>query len=123
MNDNRKNYGYWMYNLPLQISPNYETDPIDPDSYLLDREGNKIISGYSVLNYMPRKSSCRELELGELIGDMTREEFLEYSAQHLENLARLMRNAIHDPHASIYYHDEDFILDEDKLAKNIRKPE
>jgi len=123
MNDNRKNFRYWMYNLPLQISPSYETDPEDPDSYLLDDKGKKIISGYSVLNYMPRKSSCIEVDLEELIGDMSREEFLEYSAQHLENLARLMRKGIHEPDTTIYYHDDEFILDEEKLARNIRKPE
>lgn len=115
---------YWSYNLPLQISPNFETCEDDPDSYILDDKGNKKISGYSVVNYMPRKASCCECDLDELLeGTQTREEFLEYAAQHLENLARLMRECIHKPEEYVYYADSGFELDEKKLAENLRKPE
>lgn len=118
-----KNSLYWSYNVPLQISPNYETSSEDSDDYLLDEQGNKKISGYSVVNYMPRKASCCECELDELLGEQSREEFLEYAAQHLENLARLMRESIHDPENYVYYADAGFILDETKLEENLRKPE
>jgi hypothetical protein len=116
---------YWSYNLPLQISPHYQhcDEALDGDTALLDESGKKIIKGYSVINYMPRKNSCSELELEELLEEQSREEFLEYAAQHLENLARLLRECIHDPDKIVYYADEGFVLDEDKLAKNTRKPE
>lgn len=118
------NSSYWAYNVPLQISPNYETCEEDSDTYILDDNGNKKISGYSVVNYMPRKSTCCELDLDELLnGTQTREEFLEYAAQHLENLARLMRECIHNPDEHVYYADAGFELDKEKLEKNLRKPD
>lgn len=47
------NSTYWSFNVPLQISPNYEMCEEDSDTYILDDKGNKKISGFSVLNYMP----------------------------------------------------------------------
>ena len=45
-----------------------------------------------------------ELVLG-VVGEQTREEFFESAALHLENLARLMREAAKDPALRVYYHD------------------
>lgn len=115
---------YWAYNVPLQIMPKFEMCEEDTDSYVLDDKGNKKITGYNVVNYMPRKETCCDCELDELLdGTQSREEFLEYAAQHLENLARLMRECIHNPEMHIYYADAGFELDEKKLAENLRKPE
>lgn len=81
----QKNKLYWAMNLPLQIFPNDDGE------------------GYTVLNYMPRKEQVRSCDLEELLGAQTREEFLESAALHLENLARLMREAITDPTKTVYY--------------------
>jgi hypothetical protein len=40
-----------------------------------------------------------------VVGEQTREEFFESAALHLENLARLMREAAKDPALRVYYHD------------------
>ena len=77
-----KNELYWSYNLPLQFNQ--------------DR----------VLNYMPRKERVEWLELEEVLGEETRQEYFETAAKHFENLARLFREAANDPEAMIYYHDE-----------------
>lgn len=90
-----KNGHYWSLNLPLQVWPKHE-DPNDEESPVV---------GARVLNYMPRKERCESLDLEEVIGDQTREEFFETAALHLENLARLMREAGKDPAMVVYYHD------------------
>lgn len=118
------NSTYWAYNVPVQISPNFEISEEDNDSYVLDENGNKKITGFNVVNYMPRKATCCDCALDELLeGQQSREEFLEYAAQHLENLARLLRESIHNPEMTVYYADHGFVLDEQKLAKNLRKPD
>lgn len=91
-----KNSLYWAYNLPLQVWPNHED---------MDDESSPI-TDYRILNYMPRKERTFEVLLSELLGDQTREEFLETAALHLENLAKLFREAISDPNKCIYYHDD-----------------
>lgn len=90
-----KNGLYWAYNLPLQVWPTRQ----DPD------DDNSPIVGARVLNYMPRKVRCQECDLIELLGEQTREEFFESAALHLENLARLMREAAKDPAMQVYYPD------------------
>lgn len=91
-----KNKLYWAYNLPLQVWPRHR-DPDDEDSPVI---------GWRVLNYMPRKERCEDLDLAEILGEQTREEFFESAARHLENLARLMREAAADTEKHVYYHDE-----------------
>ena len=91
-----KNALYWAYNLPLQVWPKHA----EPD------DENSAITGHTVLNYMPRKERCVSCELEDLLGEQTREEFFESAAIHLENLARLMREAAKDPERRVYYHDE-----------------
>lgn len=91
-----KNKLYWAYNLPLQIWPQHE----NPD------DESSPIFGARIANYMPRKERCCDLDLYEALGDQTREEFFNEAADHLENLARLMREAAADPSLTVYYHDE-----------------
>lgn len=92
----RKNRLYWSFNLPLQVWPEHEDD-----------DENKPIVGCRILNYMPRKERCVLLNLEEVLGEeQTREEFFEDAARHLENLARLFREAKNNPAATVYYHDE-----------------
>lgn len=86
---------YWAYNLPLQVWPKH-ADPEDENSPVI---------GARVVNYMPRKERCCDLDLEEVLGEQTREEFFETAALHLENLGRLMRAAGKDPSAHVYYHD------------------
>ncbi len=90
-----KNQLYWAYNLPLQVWPKH-ADPNDEKSPIV---------GARVLNYMPRKERCDDCDLADLLGEQTREEFFESAALHLENLARLMREAAKDPALLVYYHD------------------
>lgn len=90
-----KNKLYWAYNLPLQVWPKHQ-DPCDEKSPIV---------GARVLNYMPRKERCEDCDLGDLLGEQTREEFFESAAQVLENLARLMREAGKDPALLVYYPD------------------
>ena len=90
-----KNKLYWAYNLPLQVWPRRQ------DS---DDEKSPIV-GARVFNYMPRKERCEDCDLADLLGEQTREEFFESAALHLENLARLMREAAKDPALLVYYHD------------------
>lgn len=90
-----KNSLYWAYNLPLQVWPKHQ----DPDD-----ETSPVV-GARVLNYMPRKERCEDCDLDDLLGEQTREEFFMTAALHLENLARLMREAAADPSKLIYYHD------------------
>jgi hypothetical protein len=99
-----KNRLYWSYNLPLQLWPKHK-NPQDKDSPVVD---------YDVLNYSPRKERVVMCSLDELRGEQTREEYLETAAIHLENLARLFREAIKDEHMVIYYHDEGMENDEEE---------
>lgn len=88
--NHEKNKTYWEFNLPLQVMPAAEGEP------------------ERILNYMPRRSHCQEIELDEeTLGEQTREEFLNTAADHLENLAKLMRRAATDPNYMVYYHDKD----------------
>lgn len=89
-----KNSLYWAFNLPLQVWPKHQNQ---------DDENSPVV-GARVLNYMPRKERCTDCDLDELLGEQTREEFFESAAQHLENLARLMREAGKDPAKHVYYH-------------------
>jgi hypothetical protein len=91
----QKNALYWSYNLPLQVWPRHE-DCEDADSRVV---------GARILNYMPRKERCETVDLAELLGEQTREEYFETAALHLENLARLMRKAAADPSFAVYYAD------------------
>jgi hypothetical protein len=86
---------YWGYNLPLQVWPKH-ADPEDENSPVI---------GARILNYMPRKERCCELELEEVMGEQSREEFFECAALRFENLARLMREAAKNPAMHVYYHD------------------
>lgn len=86
---------YWSFNLPLQVWPEH-ADPEDENSPVI---------GTRIVNYMPRKERCCDLDLEDVQGEQTREEFFETAALHLENLARLMRVAGKDPSAHVYYHD------------------
>lgn len=90
-----ENSRYWAYNLPLQLWPKRE-----------DEEDEGPVTGYRILNYMPRKESCITLDWEEAVEGETREEFLEHAALVLENLARLFRKAKTDPNMHIYYPDE-----------------
>lgn len=90
-----KNRLYWAFNLPLQVWPKHQ-DPEDKSSPVV---------GTHVLNYMPRKERCENIDLEELLGEQTREEFFESAALRLENLARLMRQAGGDATMHVYYHD------------------
>ena len=92
-----KNSTYWSYNLPLQLWAEHGED---------DEAEEGLVVGYRVLNYMPRRERCETLQLEELLGEQTREEFLEQTALTLENLARLFRKAKDDPALNIYYPDE-----------------
>ena len=92
-----KNKLYWAYNLPLQVWPKHEEGE--------DEDASSII-GWRILNYMPRKERVQECDLDEIIEDQTREEFFESAALHLENLARLMREAGKNPALIVYYPDE-----------------
>ncbi len=81
---------YWSYNVPLQFWPASDGSP--------DR----------ILNYSPRKARVSEIDLDEdLLGEQTREQFLNEAAAQLENLAKLMRIAASDPRKHVYYHDKD----------------
>lgn len=88
---NEKNDMYWEYNVPLQYWPESVAD------------GETVPS--HIINYMPRKSACREMELD--LGEQTHEEFFNTAADKLENLAKLMRRAAKDPSFHVYYHDAD----------------
>lgn len=90
---------YWAYNLPLQVWPRHE-DPEDETSPVV---------GARILNYMPRKERCCDLDLNDLLEEETRAEFFESAALHLENLARLMREASKDPSLCVYYPDEGMV--------------
>ena len=81
---------FFSYNLPLQLWP-FSEDGIDKTTLLV---------------YMPRRESVAHLNLSDVIGDLTREEFLEQTALRLENLARLFRKAKEDKELTIYYPDE-----------------
>ena len=81
-----KNKQYWAFNLPLQVWPATAEDPEE-----------------TILNYMPRRESCHTENLADMLGEQTREEFLEQAARILENLARLMRQAAKDPQLLVYY--------------------
>ena len=87
---------YWVYNLPLQVWPKH-ADPEDKNSPVISTR---------ILNYMPRKERCCDLELDEAMGEQSREEFFECAALRFENLARLMREAGKNPAMHIYYHDD-----------------
>jgi hypothetical protein len=91
-----KNSLYWSYNLPLQAWPRREDD----------EDENSPIVGYRILNYMPRKERCESLEIEELLGEQTQEEFFEAAADHLENLAKLFRNLAKKEIDTIYYPDK-----------------
>jgi hypothetical protein len=91
-----KNKWYWAYNLPLQVW-HIHKDECDETSPVV---------GTRILNYMPRKEYCNNLDLEECLGDQTREEFFETAALHFENLARLFREVASDPSRTIYYHDD-----------------
>ena len=86
---------YWAFNPPLKVWARRQ------DS----EDENSRIVGAQVLNYMPRKERCEYCDLADLLGDQTREECFESAAVHLENLARLMREAAKDPARTVYYHD------------------
>ena len=94
-----KNGEYWAYNLPLTAYPIHEDE---------DDDKSPVI-GARVLNYMPRRGGVQEMDLEELIGDQTHEEFFETAALHLENLARLMREVAKDKTASVYYPDKGMV--------------
>jgi len=53
-----KNRLYWAYNLPLQVWPQHE-DPEDE---------NSPVVGSRILNYMPRRERCCDLDLVEAMG-------------------------------------------------------
>jgi len=92
-----KNELYWAYNLPLQVWPEFEIE---------DDETSPVVQT-RIVNYMPRKEQCCSLVLDEdVLGGQTREEFFETAAVHLENLARLMREAAENPAVTVYYHDD-----------------
>lgn len=89
---------YFTYNLPLQVWPHREGD-----------DENSPVVGTRILNYMPRKEACINLDLEDVLAEgQTREEFFEEAAQLLEHLAGLMRAAGKDPTLTVYYHDEGF---------------
>ncbi len=86
----------WAYNMPLQVRPRHR------DEY----DERTEMEGARILNYMPRKERCEWIDLEECIDGQTREEFFEAAAQHLENLAGLMREAARDRAKIVYYHDK-----------------
>lgn len=96
-----KNSLYWAYNLPLQVSP------IRKD----DEDESSSIVGYRILNYMPRKERCEILDIEDVIGEQTQEEFFESAAQHFENLAKQFRKLAKKEIDTVYYHDEGMAKD------------
>lgn len=89
-----KNTAYWTFNLPLQLWPENGEDEEGP------------VTGYRILNYMPRRERCETLRLEDCLGDQTKEEYLEQAALVFENLAKLFRQAKKNPEYHIYYPDE-----------------
>ena len=85
--ENAKNSIYWAYNLPLQAWPTNE-------------------GSYHILNYMPRHERCEMLEMSNVVGDQSPEEFFETAAKHLENLARQFRRLANKEIDRVYYPDE-----------------
>lgn len=79
---------YWVYNLPLQVWFDEESDDA------------------RIVNYMPRKERCCEIQLSEVIGNQSKEEFFSQAAFYFDNLARLMREAAAGSKVDIYYHDQ-----------------
>ena len=90
-----KNALHWAYNLPLQIEPVDDEPLTSPDKE------------YNVLLYMPRKGRIHWVTMSELRGEQTTQEYLHAAAEHLENLARLFRDAARGQRHTIYYPDED----------------
>ena len=90
------NYGslYWSYNVPLQMWPTNE-DPEDEES--------KII-GWRVLNYMPRKERCCDLD--EIITPDEMPAYCKNAAKLLRNLADRFDKMANKEIDNIYYHDE-----------------
>ncbi len=56
-----------------------------------------------VVNYMPRKESCAEMEL---TSDEATPEMWEQTARYLENLAKLVREFAAGKRDHVYYHDD-----------------
>lgn len=89
-----KNSLYWGFNIPLQVWPVRE-----------EADNPSKIVGTTILNYMPRKERCESVDLEELLGEQTREEFFNTAAEKLESLAAKMRLAAKDETFVVYYPD------------------
>lgn len=85
---------YWAYNIPLQMWSKHE-DPED--------EKSKII-GWRVLNYMPRKEMCCNLD--EIITPEEMPAYCRNAAKLLRNLADRFDKMSEGKINIIYYHDE-----------------
>ena len=91
-----ENFGllYWSYNCPLQMFPQH----INPHN-----EKSEII-GWSVLNYIPRKETCIDLE--ETIKPNELKTYCENAAKILRNLADRFEKLGNREIDLIYYPDE-----------------
>jgi hypothetical protein len=89
-----KNKITWEYNIPLQVWPIHK----DPEN-----ETTPII-GWEILNYMPRKERVVRLNLEEVLGGQTREEYMNTAAIYYERMAEMFREAAKNKSRIIYYH-------------------
>ena len=91
-----ENHGrtYWSYNCPLQMWPEHK----DPEN-----EYSEII-GWRVLNYMPRKEACRDLE--ETISPDELKTYCDNAAKVLRNLSNRFEMLGKRKIDTIYYADE-----------------
>lgn len=89
---------YWAFNIPLQVWA-VRQDEENKDS---------PITGYRVLNYAPRKSTCSTIDSSDfkdLLKEQTPEEFFNNAAEKLEALAKKFRQMANKEIDHIYYPD------------------
>jgi hypothetical protein len=87
---------YFIYNLPLQAWARHEDD----------EDESSPVTDWRILNYMPRKERCQNLNLSEVLDDLSKEQFCETAALVFENLARLWRALGKGEIDHVYYPDE-----------------
>ncbi len=85
---------YWAYNCPLQMWARHEDSG----------DENSPVIGWRVLNYMPRKETCRDL--GENLVPNEMPTYCKNAATVLRNLASLFDAMADGKIEGIYYPDE-----------------
>jgi len=74
----------------------------------LPLQAYRLRDGISVINYMPRKANCEEIDLEEFNEDGLKEKDVFYKAAfYLLNLALLFIEFADGEREAVYYHDED----------------